>query len=282
MLKAILASVSRPTLRVEDLDMENSYHYDLLADLLSYPKSNFLERIALLQEVFNAEYPQAAQELEQFTALLPQTEGVLSGKILDEMEELFTRSFEVQCITTLDVGYVAFGDDYKRAELLVNLKREQREYGIDCGAELSDYLPNILRLLAQWKNADIMTEFVKLILYPCVESMILEFEPERIAQRNALYKKHYKTLIASNENRAPLYLYALSALRQVLQKDFRLTSQPRPEKTSDFLRSIHRELEIEAKGAGQKPSAALQQTNQSCGLPASKQSDLIQLPTRRI
>jgi hypothetical protein len=33
---------------------------------------------------------------------------------------LFTRSFDVQAVTTLDLGYIVFGEDYKRGELLVN------------------------------------------------------------------------------------------------------------------------------------------------------------------
>ena len=46
-------------------------------------------------------------------------------------EEIYTRTFDVQAITTLDVGYVLFGDDYKRGELLVNLNNEHTKAGND-------------------------------------------------------------------------------------------------------------------------------------------------------
>ncbi len=264
--------------------METIHRYDLLAELFSYPKADFPERVALIREAFSGNYPKAAEEMALFTALLPQTEGTLTSELLDEMQELFTRSFEVQSVTTLDVGYVAFGDDYKRAELLVNLNREHREVGVDCGSELSDHLVNVLKLLARWQDAATMAEFVELILHPCVESMIGEFGPERMEQRNALYKKHYKTLIVTSEVRATLYRHALGALLQVLRQDFGLTKSVRPEETSSFLRSIGREMEIEARGAGHKPSAALQQpgqNNQQHMRPGPQLSIGKRLPARR-
>lgn len=261
--------------------MNEIHRYDLLAELFSYPQSDFPERVGLIREALNGTYPKAAQEMALFAGLLPQAEGHLSTELLDEMQELFTRSFEVQSATTLDVGYVAFGDDYKRAELLVNLNREHREAGVDCGVELSDHLVNVLRLLARWEDADTVAEFVELILHPCVERMIDEFGPERMEQRNALYKKHYKTLIVTSETRATLYRYALGALLEVLRQDFSLSRSLRPIETSDFLRSIGREMEIEARGAGHKPSAALQQPDLPTGAPGPQLSIQRRLPTRR-
>jgi hypothetical protein len=126
-----------------------------------------------------------------------------------------------------------------------------------------------------------MTEFVELILHPCVERMVDEFGPERMEQRNALYKKHYKTLIVTSETRATLYRHVLGALLEVLRQDFGLSRSVRPEETSDFLRSIGREMEIEARGEGHKPSAALQQPHQNQSRPGPQLSIQRRLPTRR-
>ena len=161
------------------------------------------------------------------------------------------------------------------------MNREHREVGVDCGSELSDHLVNVLKLLARWQDTATMNEFVELILHPCVESMILEFGPERMEQRNALYKKHYKTLIVTSQTRATLYRHVLGALLEVLRQDFGLSKSVRPEDTSDFLRSIGREMEIEARGAGHKPSAALQQSQQDQARPGPQLSIQSRLPTRR-
>jgi nitrate reductase assembly molybdenum cofactor insertion protein NarJ len=173
----------------------------------------------------------------------------LSEVELDEVQEIFTRSFDVQAITTLSVGYIVFGDDYKRAELLVNLNREHRDVGLDCGTELSDHLPNVLRLLAKWQDPEIVTEFVEEILHPAIDNMIYEFGADRILERNRLYRKHYKTLIATSDQRGTMYIDALQALLAVIKQDFDLGEYVRPEVKSDFLQSLGREMEIEAENA---------------------------------
>ena len=91
------------------------------------------------------------------------------------MQEIFTRSFDVQAITTLGVGYVMFGDDYKRGELLVNLNREHREAGVECGTELPDHLPNVLACSAGGRIRRSSAEFVEEILHPALRMMIEEF-----------------------------------------------------------------------------------------------------------
>ena len=61
-----------------------------------------------------------------------------------------------------------------------------------------------------------------------------------MAERNRLYEKHYKTLIASSEERGRSTAHPLAALVAVLEEDFRLSERSNPEQASDFLREIHR------------------------------------------
>lgn len=235
-------------------------HYELLAALFDYPEADFLDHLAHARELVSGRYPSAAAHLASFAALLPGGGAPLGGAErgdLDDLQELFTRSFQVQAVTTLDVGYIAFGDDYKRAELLVNLNRELRDAGLDSGAELSDHLPNVLRLISRWTDDATMREFIELILCPALEMMIFEFRAERVEQRDALYRKHFKCLIATSQVRATMYRHALMAVLEVLRADFGVRPSEPPERTSDFLRSVRRELEIEARGAGKRPSGRM-------------------------
>ena len=105
------------------------------------------------QAFLDRQYPEAGAALNAFT-------GFVSHASLVEQEELFTRSFDVQAVTTLDLGYVLFGDDYKRGALLVNLNREHREAGNPCHNELADHLPNVLRLLPKLQDAALRDELV--------------------------------------------------------------------------------------------------------------------------
>ena len=67
-------------------------------------------------------------------------------------QEYYISTFDVQAICFLDIGYVLFGEDYKRGIFLVNIKKEQIKAGNDCGSELPDHLPNILTLLPKMQG----------------------------------------------------------------------------------------------------------------------------------
>ena len=148
----------------------SSTTYGALADLFLYPDARFGETAAQIQEFLEDASPAAARELREFTEFV-------SHASLIELEELYTRSFDVQAVTTLDLGYVIFGDDYKRGELLVNLSREHAESGVDCGAELPDHLPNVLRLLEALHDSELRAELVKKIVGPALRKIIGEFDP---------------------------------------------------------------------------------------------------------
>ena len=77
-----------------------------------------------------------------------------SRKIRTCSPELYLRTFDVQAITTLDIGYVLFGEDYKRGALLAGLSAEHKKVSNDCGIELADHLPNVLRLLPKMEAGE--------------------------------------------------------------------------------------------------------------------------------
>lgn len=218
-------------------------HYQSLADLFEYPDSDYPQRVRKALELLRGSYTGAAAELERFLQLLPADD-------IRTMQELFTRSFDVQAITTLDIGYVLFGDDYKRGELLANLNREHQQVKNDCRRELADHLPNILRLIAKLKDEELTRELVAEIVAPALKKMLDEFAPGRIEQKNENYRKHYKTLIEAPAGRAEvtmLYQHALQAVYAVLKQDFAFAEKTLPASTNDFLQSLCRENEIEAQ-----------------------------------
>jgi nitrate reductase assembly molybdenum cofactor insertion protein NarJ len=218
-------------------------HYHALADLFEYPDSEYPQRVRKVIDLLDGNYAPAVVELEQFLELLPAGE-------LTTMQELFTRSFDVQAITTLDIGYVLFGDDYKRGELLANLNREHQQVKNDCRMELADHLPNILRLIGKLQQNELLDELIEEIVAPAVAIMIREFAPDHIDRKNENYRTHYKTLIepaAKQREVTTLYQFALKALQQVLKQDFSYAEKIIPESTSDFLQLVARENEIEAK-----------------------------------
>lgn len=213
-------------------------HYELLGELFYYPRDGYAEHVHEVRELLENHYPSAAVEFAPFAEFV-------HGATQTEIEELYTRSFDVQSVTTLDVGYVLFGDDYKRGELLSNLNREHNLVKQDCRDELADHLSNILGLLARVEDAELHAELVSIVLGPALDKMIGEFDPERLTQKNELYKKHYKTLIETPEKNPLVFQYPLRVLRAVLREDFQYVTEPEKIQTTDFLRSVRTEMETE-------------------------------------
>jgi hypothetical protein len=143
---------------------------------------------------------------------------------------------------------VLFGDDYKRGELLANLNREHTQHQNDCGTELADHLPNVLRLLPLLDDDDLVAELVAEILAPALSQMAREFSPERVQKKYASYQKQYKTLIEQprpDADVATLYQFALKALYTLLKADFKIVEKIPLLATSDFLKSLNTENAIE-------------------------------------
>ena len=213
--------------------------YNQLAAVFEHPSPNFSDVISGAADTLRGRYPRAAAAMDEFRQLVPSDD-------LIAMQELHTRTFDVQAITTLDIGYTLFGEDYKRGALLANLSAEHKKAGNDCGAELGDHLTNVLRLLPRLADKELRAEFVQVILAPALRQMIQEFEPARVAKKEEVYKKHHKTLIEHAEADLRFgYRHALEALYEVLRTDFPLRVGLPLEQASAFERGVEVELGIE-------------------------------------
>ncbi len=220
--------------------MESSLrHYTKLADLLRYPDQDAAEVVATARDSIADRYPDAAAGLKPFI-------DFFASSGLTTQEELFTRSFDVQAITTLDIGYVLFGDDYKRGEVLVHLNREHRAVGNDCRNELADHLPAVLCLLPKMEDAELRAELVEKMIIPALEKIIAEFSPDRIERKKKIYLKHHRTIIESSEHYGLLYRKPLEAILLVLRQDFGIPETDKDELSSQFLSNIGTELTLEA------------------------------------
>lgn len=212
--------------------------YELLADLFVYPRKDFSDQVEKVQSILESDFKEAADILEPFASFVRQSS-------LHTLEELFTRSFEVQAVTTLDLGYLLFGDDYKRAELLVNLNREHREANNNCGIELPDHLPNVLRLIPKLTDMHLRKELVNMLIAPALLKILDDFKPEQLKAKNKVYKKHHKTLIDQPAEYALIYHIPVKAVLHFISKDFDIQQVKQNNNASGFLGALDQEMEIE-------------------------------------
>lgn len=193
--------------------MSTNYHYFILADLFRYPDGNFPNKLAYGLQLIEEKYPDAAESLNVFIRYT-------QGRSLREWEELYTKTFDVQAICYLDLGYVMFGEDYKRGVFLHRMKLEQEKAGNNCGYELPDNLSNMLSFFHKAKDEQIVIDLAARILIPGVEKMIAEFDQSRIDMKTEALKTLHKALIQEELNQGNVYRHLFLALQHVLQADF--------------------------------------------------------------
>lgn len=174
-----------------DCDMKNLNHYTLLAELFRYPSDNlktYLEKWIDIVVLYN---PELIPKLDLFAVHI-------NEKPLSFQQEYYIRTFDVQASCFLDIGYVLYGEDYKRGIFMVNIKKEQLKVSNDCGSELPDHLPNILTLLPKLQDKDLAEELIYSMLIPAIHEMILKF-----GEGTNLYKGLLEILVAIMESDYP-------------------------------------------------------------------------------
>ena len=142
--------------------------YESLGGLLVYPDASFPERLGACRRQFEKADPKAADEVRQFA------EGV-EGLSLEELQELFTRTFDLNPVCSLEVGWQLFGEEYSRGTFLVAMRAQLREKGIKESTELPDHLTHILPLLDRLED-DERVHFNDKYLKPALTKMLAAFE----------------------------------------------------------------------------------------------------------
>lgn len=193
--------------------MQNLEHYKLLAEVFMYPKENVFSTVKEIQNFLNTKYPEAGIEFERFS-------DFVANSTYNQIEEIFQKTFHIQAVCFLDIGYVLFNEDYKRGEFLVNMKAEQEKHNNNCDGELADNLPYILRLLPIHTDKKFIDELVVMALIPALEKMLSEFSDQKTHIREKVMNKKQKVIIMEGIKDGNIYKNAISALIKVFKKDF--------------------------------------------------------------
>jgi len=137
---------------------------EAVAALYGYPKADRgdVARTALAAiEPANADAAEMLQPLVAFLTTSP----------LAECEELYVRTFELNPVCALEIGWQLYGEQYARGAFLVRARELMREVGLEENTELPDHLPNILRVLARLR-APSVTKLASKFTAPSVRGMV--------------------------------------------------------------------------------------------------------------
>jgi nitrate reductase molybdenum cofactor assembly chaperone len=116
--------------------------YDALAGLLAYPNPEQRVQVAHCRQALAEQFSDAAALLARFAE---RTAGLTSG----EMEELYTHTFDLDPVSSLEVGWHLWGENYSRGEFLVLMRCELRRLGLEESTELPDHLTHVLPAVAR-------------------------------------------------------------------------------------------------------------------------------------
>jgi nitrate reductase assembly molybdenum cofactor insertion protein NarJ len=206
---------------------ENYLQYKVLAELYKYPSAQLPQKIKECAEMLEKNYPSTLKTFGKFSDWVENTP-------IYEREEVFTKTFHIQAVCYLDLGYVIFGEDYKRGEFLVNMKSEQAKAGNDCGIELPDNLSNVLTLIPKLQDETLRNELSVMVLKPALQKMLDEFKSARMEMKTKVLRKKHIAILQENQLNGNIYQYALGVLLEVINIDFEgiLYNQPSLEANS--------------------------------------------------
>lgn len=125
------------------MTLAKSQRYDLLAAMFDYPhRENYG---ALLTRCIDALGQDCPAAIDSLTPLRDR----VTGMSLEQVQELYTRTFDINPVCTLEIGWHIYGEDYARGALLVKMREQLREANLAESQELPDHLTHVLALLGR-------------------------------------------------------------------------------------------------------------------------------------
>jgi nitrate reductase assembly molybdenum cofactor insertion protein NarJ len=148
---------------------ERLQKYTILASLFDYPDHKTDKLLDLTSELLQTQYPATVETFRGY-------KKTILGLDLHSREEYFINTFEVEALISMDLGYILFGEDYKRGNFLAMMQQEQMETSNNLGSELADHLPNVLRLLPLMPDKEVAAELAFSIIIPAIREILKKFE----------------------------------------------------------------------------------------------------------
>lgn len=139
--------------------------YDSLAGLLDYPVADWQSRCDECKELLTGE---SESFVSQFALFASEIERLS----LSELQELYTRTFDLSPVCALDIGYHLFGENYKRGVFLANLRETEAPFDLGQEHQLPDYLPVLLRLLTKLDDEELRSALIVDCMIPALEKML--------------------------------------------------------------------------------------------------------------
>ena len=165
--------------------------FENLASLLEYPSSDLNLRVERAKQWLIQE-PEVAVQFISFRRKI-------RAFPVDKLQELYTQTFDLNPVCTLDIGYHVFGENYKRGELLAKLRETEAPFELGQDNQLPDHLPVLLRLLAKLEDEELRLALIGEILIPALARML-----EALSHTENPYRDLIEVISNALKNELPL------------------------------------------------------------------------------
>lgn len=137
---------------------------DRLGSILAYPRDGYRTSVDECRKLLASGDSEAAVAIDSFSEAIADLDAT-------ELEELYTRSFDLNPVCTLEVGWHIYGEQYRRGRFLVQARELLSHVGIDEQGELPDHLMSLLPAVARLEP-DHAATFAGTYLVPAVNKML--------------------------------------------------------------------------------------------------------------
>ena len=171
------------------------------ARLLGYPDEGFNHSLEQVRKIVADESLHLPWDVSDHLRKFISAVGVLP---IEEMEELYTRTFDINPVASLEIGWHLYGEQYERGAFLVKMREILRAHQIEESVELPDHLTHVLLAFGRMEKTD-TDEFAAKFLVPALEKILDGFEDkgnpyEEVLQSIKSFIEHYHVVgVTANE-----------------------------------------------------------------------------------
>ena len=140
-----------------------------------------MDRLAVCAELLR--YPDSAL-LDQ-ARFVPEFYDEVAHVSIEGLQELYTTTFDLNPVASLEVGWHLWGEQYERGRFLADLRGKQAAMGIDADTELPDHLTVLLQMFARETNDELAVQ-----VGTAIDKMLKPLDEHGNPYRHVLHAVH--------------------------------------------------------------------------------------------
>jgi nitrate reductase delta subunit len=151
---------------ISSVGLNSSSHlYELFADIFEYPTSAICDQARESISVLAPIDDSVCMRLKKFLTFVEENPA-------SRLEDVYTRTFDLQAVCIPYAGCHMFGEDPIRGMFMARLRELYRSHNINQAGELPDHISVMLRFLSVGNRGEESRELIDYCLIPSVRKMV--------------------------------------------------------------------------------------------------------------